>query len=415
MRSRFASYPASGLRDASGMFENIIGQRDAVNVLSRELGEGSFPQASLFWGPAFSGKLSTALETARVLTCADGGADWACECRSCRLQKELLHPNTVLLGSRYSEIEIAASADALRRAPKPSTRFLFLRAVRKLSRRFDPEIWEAEESRTRQAQEKVSTIEELLHPIVPPAELPAEDALAKTLERIIQAAAELAAVMKNDHIGIAQVRRLSAWAHLTSAESLKVAVIENADRMQESARNAMLKLLEEPPGGVRLILTTSRRSAVIPTVLSRLRPYTFFDRPAEEEKEVLAKIFRDETGRYADLRSFFLAWKDIKAEELGSLCRRFMERVNDGESPPSEILKDMQELFPGPAQRDREAVLSFLEDLLSHMRRALRGAAVELDTLERWTRAVREAQTRIDLANMNPQTVVESLFLRMRG
>ncbi len=396
------------------MFENIIGQKDVVKVLSKELAEGQFPQASLFWGPVFSGKLSAALETARVLTCREGG-DWACECASCHMQKELAHPHTVLLGYRYSEIEIAASADALRRVPKPSTRFLFLRAVRKLVRRFDPIVWEADEARTRQAQDRIAGIEELLQPFYPPAELPADDALSKTLERIIQACAELAAVMKNDHVGIAQVRKLSSWAHLTSAESLKVAVIENADRMQDSARNALLKLLEEPPAGVRLILLTSRRSAIIPTVLSRLRPYAFFARSPAEEKEVLAKIFRDETGRYASLRSFFLAWKEINAEELGGLCRRFMDRVGEREGASADILKEMEELFPGSAQRDRETVLSFLEELTMYMRCALRQSAVELPTLERWNRSVREAQARIDLANMNPQTVIESLFLRMRG
>jgi DNA polymerase-3 subunit delta' len=396
------------------MFENIIGQKDVVKVLSRELADRSFPQAALFWGPAFSGKLSTALETARVLTCRNGGSDWVCECGSCRMQRELSHPNTVFLGYRYSEIEIAASADALRRVPKLSTRFLFLRAVRKLVRRFDPVVWEGEEARARQAQDKAAQIEEMLQPIFPPAELPTDDALAKILERIIKACAELAAVMKIDHIGIAQVRRLSAWAHLTSAESLKVAIIENADRMQDSARNALLKLLEEPPEGARLLLLTGRRSAVIPTVLSRLRPYAFPPRSAEEEREVLAKVFRDETGRYASLRSFFLAWKDINAEELGGLCRRFMERVNDREAVSADIRKEMEALFPGPAQRDREAVISFLEELTLFMQCALRQSAAELQTLERWNRAVREAQARIDLANMNPLTVVESLFLRMR-
>ncbi len=394
------------------MFENIIGQADVVKVLSQELSGGVFPQSSLFWGAAFSGKLSTALETARILTCAEGGADWACECGSCRMQKELAHPNTVLLGSRYSDIEIAASADALRRVPKTSTRYLFVRAVRKLVRRFDPSVWEVEETRYRQIADKSAGIEELLQPFIPPADMPEGEALAKALERVVQACAELAAAMRNDHIGIGQVRKLTAWAHLTSAESLKVAVIENADRMQDSARNALLKLLEEPPEGVRLILLTTRRSAIIPTVLSRLRPYAFLPRSPAEEAEVLAKVFRDDTGRYAGLRPFFLAWKDINAEELDGLCRRFMELV--GETEPTDILGEMKALFPGPPQRDREAVISFLEEMTLFMQRALRASAADIGTLERWNAALREAQSRLDLANMGPQTVVESLFLRMR-
>ena len=122
------------------MFENIIGQAGVVQALSTELAQSRFPRSSLFFGPAYTGKLSTALETARVLTCARGTAEWSCECAACRLQKDLSHPQTVLLGARYSDIEIAASADALLRSRKTAARYLLVRAVRKLTRRFDPSV-----------------------------------------------------------------------------------------------------------------------------------------------------------------------------------------------------------------------------------------------------------------------------------
>lgn len=49
----------------------------------------------------------------------------------------------------------------------------------------------------------------------------------------------------------------------------KVFIIENADSMNEQAQNALLKILEEPPGGVIFILLVSSRAAVLNTVLSR--------------------------------------------------------------------------------------------------------------------------------------------------
>jgi DNA polymerase III delta prime subunit len=406
------------------MFENVIGQRETIRTLTADLAGGAFPRASLFFGPPYSGKLTAALETARVLTCRQGTGAWTCECTSCRMQKELAHPHTVLLGYRYADIEIAASADALIRNPKPPTQFLFLRAVRKLLRRYDALVWDAEDARMKSAQEKVSQIEELLADVAPGRPLPGVDnrggstrsvALEKALQAIIEASMDLAAVVKNDHITIGQVRKLSTWAHLTTADSLKVAVVENADRMQESARNALLKLLEEPPEGVRLILLSTRRSAIIPTVLSRLRPYSFLQRSREEEREVLSKIFRDETGRYFGLRAFFLAWKEINSEELARICRSFMERVTERDGPSVDILKEMRDLFPGIGQRDREAVMSFLEELTFFLQCALRQRSADLDTLEGWNRSIREAQARIELYNMNPQATVESLFLQMRA
>jgi DNA polymerase-3 subunit gamma/tau len=396
------------------MFENIIGQTGTIATISSELAGGTFPRAVLFYGPPYSGKLSTALETARVLTCRVGAGEWTCDCPSCRSQKELNHSYTVFLGHRYSEIEIASSADAFLRSPRVSTRFLFLRAVRKLVKRFDPTVWDAEETRMKNALEKASRIEELLLSIPEGEALSGGDeGLGRSLEGIIEACVDLAAVVKNDHITIGQIRKLSSWARLTTPGSLKVALVENAERMQESARNAMLKLLEEPPEGIRLILLSTRRSAILPTVLSRLRPYGFPQRSGDEEREVLAKIFRDESGRYQSLRSFFLAWKEINSEELSRYCRRFVDLVSGPADPPTDILKELAEMFPGSIQRDREPALSFLEELTLFMRGALRQSSLDVDSAEEWLRAVREAQVRIDLLNMNPQTVIESLFLKL--
>ncbi|HVO37772.1 MAG TPA: hypothetical protein VMV03_01980, partial [Spirochaetia bacterium] len=383
------------------MFENIIGQESTLTALRSELAQGSFPRSVLFFGPAYSGKLSTALEAARVLTCREGKADWACECSSCRSQKELLHPYTLLLGSRYWDVEIASAADSLLRNEKPPTQYLFLRAVRKLTRRFDPAIWEAEDSRMRAAQEKVASIEEMLLDVTPGRELGPKKQLASTLESIITACVQLASLARGETISIGQVRKLSSWAHVTAGGSRKVAILENAERMQESARNALLKLLEEPPAGVHLILLSTRRAAIIPTVLSRLRPYPFEQRPREQEAAVLTRIFRSEGGQFESLRAFFLAWKEINPERLSALSRRFMEAVLDPEGNGGDILGELAELLPSERRggRDRgqkEAVISFLEELTFRFQDLLRGAAVPRDVLEGWGAGVREGMMRVD-------------------
>ncbi len=395
------------------MFENIIGHGETLRTLSAELAAGIFPRAALFYGPLYAGKLSTALETARVLTCRAGRGEWTCACVSCVAQRELMHPHTVLLGFRYSDLEIAASSDALLRSPRLSTQFLFLRAVRKLLRRFDPLTWDADEARMKSAQERVSRVEELLSNVAPGAALPSADALAKALERILEACAELSGSVKNDAVTIGQVRKLSGWAHLKAGDSRKVALIENADRMQESARNALLKLLEEPPEGVNLLLLSTRRSAMIPTVLSRLRPYVFLQRSAAEEREVLAKIFRDETGRFATLRAFFLAWKQLNPESLSRMSALFLELITQGASPAPDVLSALKDLTEGGTQRD--AIVPFLEELAAALHAMLRAGRVDLSTLEAWNEAAKDAQSRLEQYNMNPQAVMEGLFLRMRA
>ena len=412
------------------MFENIIGQRAAVAALSAELAAGAFPRASLFAGPPFAGKLSTALEAARVLTCAADGA-WSCECPACRQQRELVHPHTVMLGWRYADVEIPASAAALQANRGAATRYLYLRAVRKLLRRFEPAVWDADDARMRTVQEKALQVEEAIAPLEPGRDLPPTDELAAVMERADVLCRELAQSVRSDLVTVGQVRLLSAWAHVTAPGSRKVAIIENADRMQEAARNALLKLLEEPPASVHLVLLTTRRSSLAPTMLSRLRPYLFPGRGPEDERDVIARIFRDESGRFTDLRGFFLAWRDISPERLATAARSFLDRALDPEAglELSDELAAM--LVPkrardggtdaprgrerdGDPSRARATAIAFLEELSSALRAALRGGGAGVDLLEGWAAAVRECHARIETLNVAPATALLALAARLR-
>ena len=49
----------------------------------------------------------------------------------------------------------------------------------------------------------------------------------------------------------------------------KVYVLEEADKLTPEAANALLKLLEEPPGDVLFLLLARNPGALPPTVLSR--------------------------------------------------------------------------------------------------------------------------------------------------
>ncbi len=71
-------------------------------------------------------------------------------------------------------------------------------------------------------------------------------------------------------IKVDAVRAAIDWAQRTSARGrAKVLVIHPAEAMNETAANALLKTLEEPPGRLRLLLTASDPETLLPTVRSR--------------------------------------------------------------------------------------------------------------------------------------------------
>jgi len=71
-------------------------------------------------------------------------------------------------------------------------------------------------------------------------------------------------------IGIEQIRELVREMTLTSYEGgSKVAVIEPANSMTDSAANSLLKTLEEPPGDALLVLVADRVGKLPATIFSR--------------------------------------------------------------------------------------------------------------------------------------------------
>jgi DNA polymerase III delta prime subunit len=397
------------------MFENIIGQKATVETLRRELATGRLPAAILLSGPRYSAKLSAALEIARVLTCGQRG-EWSCDCPSCRRQRLLLHPATLLAGWRYFEADIAAAADCLRRVGKAPARYLFIRAVRKLTRRFDPPLWEGEENRLKPAAGSLAQVEEALDALAPEAAEEPPD-LERRLEVVLAGCRQLARALPPQNIPLGLLRRAVSWLHLTAQGpgARRVLILESVEGMLESSSNSLLKTLEQPPGDAYLILTTARRAALAPTVLSRLRTYSFAERGPADTAEVLSRIFREPDGQYASLRDYFLAWQEVDPRELESLARRFTGAAR-GEDSEEEVLDRLKQLFGDRKAGDtpaRERALIFYQELLARFQSLLG----ELDSglLARWNALLRGHLEALERYNQSPLLNLESLLLGLRG
>jgi len=68
-------------------------------------------------------------------------------------------------------------------------------------------------------------------------------------------------------IKIDQVRELLEKIYLKTDK--RIIYIEDAEKLNINSSNALLKILEEPPLGTKFIITTSKISSIIPTILSR--------------------------------------------------------------------------------------------------------------------------------------------------
>lgn len=397
------------------MFENLLYQSTAVERLSREAQRDRLAPSLLFYGPEYAGKLSAALELARGLTCETPGAPWNCTCRNCISHRLLEYPYLLLMGSRSFREEIAASEAAFRKEPRGGARFLYIRSLRKLTRRFDAALWPPEDKNYKKSASPLSEINDNIDTLLEEG-ADVRESLDDLLESNRRGAEKLQSLLPQGNIPVQHIRNLLKWIHSGSSGARRVVVIENADVMQDSSRNALLKLLEEPPAGLTLILLTQRRSAILPTLLSRLRPYAFIERQPQEQQEVLQRVFKETSGEFPDLRRFFLAWKFEQPVKMKDQALHFIRGV---ENPDT----DFQSLSLDAAGRGKDPRLFtvFLEELSLILQEWLRGEFSSSDLpdyspgeLAVWNQHIQECRRRREQLNQGIALLLESLFYTLR-
>jgi DNA polymerase-3 subunit gamma/tau len=302
------------------MFENII-EQGAVVQIENDIRSGCLAPSMLFFGPPETGKGSTALELARVLSC-ETDASWKCSCSSCERHRHLQHNDLLILGNRPFLAEISAcNSGFLSNPSNQNVKMLFIRSLRKLQIRFSSIVTE-DDSNLKKYYPALQSIEEGLSDLLfLNTAAASKDELAKLCGSLEKNARSLADEISGV-IPANRIRRASYWCRLAPNGKRKTLLIENAQNMREEGRNSLLKLLEEPPSGVNIILTTPRKESIISTILSRLRPYRFLKRSAQGEREVLRRIFQ-----YSSEKEVFTAGNSLVSAYMESFLQHNTEKL----------------------------------------------------------------------------------------
>lgn len=333
------------------MLENLVGQPASISIIS-DIKNNKFPGAVLFAGNSCTGKLTAALEVARALSCnGDDKPHWLCECPSCLRHKALNCSNILLMGPRDCSLEISAAKDSFIKSYRDNdshlkaNRYLFLRSVRKLTLRFSGILWEGESNLSKLAP-LMEKINENLELIDFPRELPPFDQTVKVCTELEADSLKLESDFLYDSIPVNQVRNMEQWACIKADEGKKTIIIENAERMQVSVRNALLKILEEPPADCVFILLTTQRNAIMQTILSRVRTYNFMERPLEIQKEVITRVFHNEYFN-GEINEYLLGYLPVPASKLRENARNFVKGIFHGNIPDCDtVVKDNQNFEP---------------------------------------------------------------------
>lgn len=245
-------------------------------------------------------------------------------------------------------------------------------------------------------------------------------------------AADVTFLPFGDKVLSADVKEITDTVAITPTESVeKFYVVEKADTMNESSQNKLLKVLEEPPAFVRIILIASSVAPFLPTVLSRV---TRVDVPPLTEEQVLSSLIRE----YGETADVYLA----AALSGGSLSRAAAVMTERKHSEIYNAVIDMLKNMTsskvalpfsarlGGFKEDTGEVIDVLEIVLSDCMAASCGLRSELrlkgavrdvieiaavydaDVIVRIRPKIIRARRRLQF-NGNPQSVIDELLFSM--
>jgi len=226
------------------MWDRVIDQQRVIDTIQRSLDQERVAHAYLFHGPDGVGKRAVALAMARALECRNGTAVPCEDCTDCRKTRRMVHPDVHVLfpyPKGTDEEDVAERIQRLGENPYAAVDF-----VRR------PSLSDPSETSNKQVMYHIQRVQDdLLRPM----------------------------------------------SFRPSEGPYKVAMITDAELMNESAANGFLKLLEEPPPQTVFLLTSSRPEQLLPTIISRCQRLRFDPIHAESIEAALVDREAMDLGR----------------------------------------------------------------------------------------------------------------------
>lgn len=240
---------------------------------------------------------------------------------------------------------------------------------------------------------------------------------------------------RNLTLAISTVREVTgAIAYRPAEAPWRVVIVDDAETMQETAQEAFLKTLEEPPDYVVLILLATDVDTLLPTILSRCRIIRFgYSSPDEIHAGLLAAgADPDRASRVADVARGSMGWAFESANDNSLVDERDAETRDAYDFVLADAYRRMVRavLMADEFSRDRGSVFSRLHLLQAVWRSALYAnqgistassnmvTATRLEEFRRVSigdlvRAIRAVDTCIANleANVRPRLALESMVI----
>lgn len=241
--------------------------------------------------------------------------------------------------------------------------------------------------------------------------------------------ADIVKIPRGDKILVDDVKQVTDTVYFTPTElDKKFYLIDKFETANASSQNKLLKVLEEPPQSVVFIIKCANKSAVLPTILSRVREVEIAPMAEEEITDYLIERYGESpkvyvasalSGGYIGLAEEIMKGK--KEAEMFTACLETLKGMKNSK----QVLHFSVKLMAFKDNLSR--LIKIFELLLCDCMRASTGARAELrfkssvreitelsdefgiETVLKLREPIMRAQSRLEL-NGNNQSVLDELL-----
>jgi DNA polymerase-3 subunit delta' len=241
-----------------------------------------------------------------------------------------------------------------------------------------------------------------------------------------------------NNILVNSVRDLEKEANFRPYEAkARFFIIDDADKMNDAASNALLKTLEEPAPTTYLFLITARSDALLQTILSRCQTLRFAPIPAAEIEDYLL-----ETGKFAADDAELLA--RLSAGSIGRALELNLDKFREHREAMLKVLQSLlmqenrayllktaEEICEAKNKDDYQQFLDILQALIHDIWTLKLGASehsiinadyksqlkilaekTDARRLSKWLAEI-ETMRELFVVNLNRKIATDALFMQM--
>ncbi len=352
-------------------------QEHIADLLCAQVEGGELPGAMLFCGPRFAGKLHCAYQLASELGAVRSGG-------------------FALSASRDFQLQVSFAIDCFCSNPSLFTRAFLLENMGLFLSQFHSALMV--DDKMDASADSVDEIKSLL------GRLSSTDSprrLGGELQGAFDSASKSLRALRGRGLGIAQVRSLQSWAYMTNAsDGCRFIVLDNIEDANDSVKNSLLKILEEPPQGVAFVLISAHPERVMPTILSRARRYYFPPISSEGKRRLLASLGKADPSPQLSLEDSFASLVSSSLS-CGNIAKGFLDDTG------FDIAGLLQAVV------DQRVAGLFFRQLAAEVQELLRQGLISDHEAQSLAAEIRDTARRAEVFNQNPKLTIEALFYRI--